>query len=113
MNASPKDGSFPKSLVPKVEDEVWEAFNMWSNKQHDIFPNQYHHFYEQGDTQIYPEHIADIKTIDKMVSNKRLKDAEKERAEAERKQNKKGLGNKGLANNKGSGFYGHTFKFNQ
>ena len=111
MNASPKDGSFPKSLIPKVEDEVWEAFNMWSNKQHDIFPNQYHHFYEQGDTLIFPEHIADIKTIDKMVSNKRLKDAEKERAEAERK-SKKGKG-QGLGSKASGGFYGHTFKFNQ
>lgn len=116
MNASSKDGSFPKSLVTKVEDEVWEAFTMWVNKQHDIFPNMYHHFYEQGETLIYPEHIADIKIIDKIVSNKRIKDAEKERAEAERKQNKGkgglGGGKSAVAGGKGSGFYGHTFKFN-
>lgn len=117
MNASSKDGSFPKSIVPKVEDEVWEAYDMWVNKQHDIFPNQYHHFYEQGETLIYPEHIADLRIIDKIVFNKRKKDAEKEREEQERKQRRssgahRGLGAKGLPS-KGAGFYGQTFKFDQ
>lgn len=112
MNASSKDGKFPQSSVTKVEDEVWEAFTMWVNKQHDILPNQYHYTYEHGDTLIYPEHIADLKTIETMVSNKRKKDAEKaeeERKLKERRSNKgKGLGG---TNKGGHGFYGHTFRF--
>jgi hypothetical protein len=52
-----------------IQSEI-DALNMWVNKQHGIMPNQYHHFYDQGDTLIYPEHIADLLTIDKMYSIK-------------------------------------------
>lgn len=80
---------------------------MWVNKQHGIFPNQYHHFYDQGDTLIYPEHIADLLTIDKMYSIKIEKEQQKKEA-------KKGV--KDLKNNKNSGgigsnFYGQKFVY--
>jgi hypothetical protein len=83
-------------------DEV-EAWNMWYNKQHGIMPNQYHHFYDQGDTLIYPEHIADLLTIDKMWDNKITN--ERKKAEAAQKAKEKN------PFKKGEGFYGQTYKY--
>lgn len=51
---------------------------MWVNKQHGIMPNQYHHFYENGDTMIYPEHIQDLIVIDRMYTNKLEKERKKQ-----------------------------------
>ena len=96
-----------KALL-SVSVEVIEAWNMWVNKQYGIMPNQYHYFYEQGDTLIYPEHIADLITIDKMWNEKLKKDRQKE------EQKQKGIGNNPLKNkNQGgfSGFYGQTQRF--
>jgi hypothetical protein len=105
---SSKDGIIPQSLVEKLTMEEIEALVMWSNKQHDIMPNQYHYSYEQGDTLLYPEHIQDLKLIDKIVDNKRKSEAQKEEAKQKHKQNNPLGGSQG-----GSGFYGRTFKFNQ
>lgn len=72
-------------------------------------PNQYHHFYDQGDTLIYPEHIADLLTIDKMY-NIRI---EKEHQKKEAKKGVKDLNNN-KSSNKGSGpsnFYGQKFMY--
>lgn len=91
----------------KLTVEEIEALNMWVNKQHGILPNQYHYAYEQGDTLIYPEHIADLLTIDKMMTNKINNDRKKEEATQKHKQ-KNPLGIK----QGGGGFYGQTFKFN-
>lgn len=85
-----------------------EALNMWVTKQHGILPNQYHYSYEQGDTLIYPEHIADLLTIDKMMTNKINNDKQKQEATQKNKQ-KNPLGIK----QGGEGFYGQTFKFNK
>jgi hypothetical protein len=104
---SSKDGIIPKSLVEKLTEEEIEALIMWSNKQHDIMPNQYHYSYEQGDTLIFPEHIQDLKLIDKIVTNKRRSDEQKEASKQKHKQNNP-LGAGGSGN-----FYGRTFKFNQ
>lgn len=43
---------------------------MFINKENGILPNQYHWTYEQGDTLIYPEHIADLFVVGKMWSNR-------------------------------------------
>jgi hypothetical protein len=104
---SSKDGIIPKSLAEKLTDEEVEALIMWSNRQHDIMPNQYHYSYEQGDTIIYPEHIQDLKTIDKMVQNKRNADRQKEEAKQKHKQKNP------LSGSDSGNFYGRTFKFNQ
>jgi hypothetical protein len=98
-----------KTALLKVEPEVIEAWNMFIYKQHGVMPNQWHHFYEQGDSIIYPEHIADLITVDNMWNKKLQKEREKE----EQKQNNKNP----LKNNKGglgagSGFYGQTMRFN-
>ena len=104
----------PKSAL-RLTSEVIEAWNMWINKHHGIMPNQYHHFYEQGNTLIYPEHIADLLTIDKMWNNKMK--SEQHKAEQKSKSNpllqnamKKGLGHGNISNTEG-GFYGKTIKF--
>ena len=95
-------------VLLSVSVEVIEAWNMWVNKQYGIMPNQYHYFYEQGDTLIYPEHIADLITIDKMWNEKLKKDRQKE----EQKQ-KSGNNNPLKSKNQGgfSGFYGQTQRF--
>ena len=86
--------------------EEIEAFNMWLNKQHKILPTQYHHFYDQGDTLIYPEHIADLLTIDRMYQNRLKKDHDKEKAKNDAKNN-----NPLKNNNQGSNFYGKKFVY--
>lgn len=113
INGSSKvDGSIPKSLLAKLTDEELEALTMWNYKQHDILPNMYHYSYNDGDTIIYLEHIRDLVIIDKMVSNKLRKDVEQERAREKQKQkNPLGASSRGIAQ-KQSGFYGHTFRFN-
>lgn len=105
---SSKEGIIPKSLATKLTDEEIEALSMWTYKQHGILPHQYHHSYENGDTIIYPEHIRDLVVIDKMMSNKLIKEQREEQEKQKQKQkHKKSLGSVG-----GSGFYGHTFRFN-
>ena len=93
-----------KALL-SISNEVSEAWNMWVNKQYGIMPNQYHHFYSQGDTLIYQEHIADIITIDKMWNSKLEKDRQKEEQKQKEKNNP--LRNKGGV----GGFYGQTQRF--
>lgn len=100
-------------MAEKLTFEEIEALEMWSNKQHGIMPNQYHHTYEQGDTLIYPEHIADLKLIDKIVGNKLAADRRKEEQKLKHKQ---GGSNNQLGSNQqlgGNNFYGNTFKFNR
>lgn len=91
----------------KLTVEEIDAIQMWINRQHGIMPNQYHHTYEQGDTLIYPEHIADLLIIDKMMNNKIKNDRQKEEAAQKIKQ-KNPLG----VRQGGQGFYGHKFKYN-
>lgn len=90
--------------------EEIEALDMWVYKQHGIMPNQYHHFYDDGNTLIYPEHIHDLITIDQMYVNR----LEKERREKESKtQNKTGGKNNtiGTNGNPASQFYGRQFVY--
>jgi hypothetical protein len=92
------------------EIEVW---NMWVYKTHGILPNQYHPFYDEGSTLIYPEHIQDLVTVDKMWGNKLEMKAKKEQAKQRHKQNNNPLSkgqNKGLGS---GGFYGNTFKYSK
>lgn len=96
-------------MAERLTFEEIEALEMWSNRQHGIMPNQYHHSYEQGDTMIYPEHIQDLKLIDKIVGNKHAADRRKEESKQAHKQGKNSIG----SNQGGGGFYGNTFKFNQ
>lgn len=75
---------------------------MWVNKQHGVMPNQYHHFYDNGDTLIYQEHIQDLIVIDKMFQNK----LEKERKKQEGKnQTNNPLKQTGFSNRRSGGFY--------
>jgi hypothetical protein len=76
---------------------------MWIYKEHDILPNQWHHFYDQGDTILYLEHIQDLLTIDKMWNNKLIRERKKAEA-AQRAKEKNPFG-------KGAGFYGQTHKY--
>lgn len=108
---SSKDGTIPKSIVTKLTEEESEALAMWNYKQHGIFPNQYHYSYNDGDTIIYPEHLRDIVIIDKIMTNKLLKEQKEEQERQKQKQKKSSLGTSG-GKTGGSGFYGHTFKFN-
>lgn len=93
-------------LLEKIEPEVIEAWNMWIYKSHGIMPNQYHYAYEQGDTLIYPEHIQDLMTIDKIWANKLSKEQHRQKAKAPK--------NNPLAKQKGGlgSFYGQTYKYN-
>jgi hypothetical protein len=101
-----------QTTLLKLTPEIIDAWNMWINKQHGIMPNQYHYFYDQGDTLIYPEHIADLLTIEKIWNNK----MKREQHKAEQKNNKNKAGGGVPSNNKGNegrGFYGQTFKYNK
>jgi hypothetical protein len=102
---SSKEGVIPQSLLIQLDESDLDALEMWGNRQHGIFPNQYHHTYEQGDTMIYPEHIADLRIIDKIVGNKRAIDKQKEESKLKHQQNNPLKG--------GNNFYGNTFKFNR
>jgi hypothetical protein len=96
-----------------TKDEI-EAFNMWINKQHGILPNQYHYFYEQGDTLIYPEHVADLITIDKMYQNRLKKEHQREEAKRAVKHNNPLKSNSSLGNQQqqpGANFYGTKFVY--
>lgn len=98
-----------KSLL-KLTPEVIEVWNMWINKQYNIMPNQYHYFYDQGDTIIYPEHIADLITLDKIWNNK----MKEEQHKAEAKQQKNNKNNplfQQQQKNKQGGFYGNTMRY--
>lgn len=108
---SSKEGIIPKSLVTKLTDEEIDALVMWTNKQHGILPTQYHHTYENGDTIIYPEHVRDLVVLDKIMTNKLVKE-QKEEQERQKQKQKNPLGSGGGGKIGGSGFYGHTFRFN-
>jgi hypothetical protein len=79
---------------------------MWVYKTHNIFPNQYHHFYEQGETLIYQEHIQDLLVIDQMWANKIKIQQNKEKAKIQNKNHHLTKNNKGLG-----GFYGQTYRY--
>lgn len=68
---------------PIITKEEIEAWTMFVNKQNGILPTQYHHFYEQGDTIIYNEHVEDLAVVAKMWDNK----LKREQKEEEAKQN--------------------------
>lgn len=95
--------------------EEIEALNMWINKQHGIMPNQYHHFYENGDTLIYPEHLQDLLKIDQMYSNRLDKERHKQEAKnpknnpLKQQHNASGLGNS--SNSGGSNFYNRKYVY--
>jgi hypothetical protein len=97
-----------KALAEKLTKEEIEAWNMWVYKTHNILPTQYHHFYNQGETLIYPEHIQDLLVIDQMWGNKIKRQQNKERAKMQGKNNPLTKNNKGLG-----GFYGNTFKYSK
>lgn len=91
---------------------------MWINKSNGILPNQYHHFYEQGDTMLFPEHIADLYTIDKMWANRlKYKEGEQKRkAETEKFKEQMKTGNqKYTTRNQGgkSNFFGQKYRYNK
>ena len=100
------DNKGPDKLLEKIEPEVVEAWNMWIYKTHGIMPNQHHHFYDQGDTMLYNEHIQDLMTIDKIWSNKVKMNKHKQQSKAPKNnplsKQKQGLG----------GFYGQTYRYN-
>ena len=85
------------------------------NRQSDIFPNQYHYFYEQGDTLLYQEHIEDLYTISKMFENRRKYREGKQKQEQEAKalQQKMNAGQNTTSRNKGgaSQFYGKKYSY--
>lgn len=59
---------------------------MFLNKENGILPNQYHWSYEQGDTIIYPEHIADLYVVGQMYLNrKKYRDSKDESQRQTRK----------------------------
>jgi hypothetical protein len=93
--------------------EEVEALNMYLYKQHGIMPNMYHYFYDHGETLIYPEHIADLITIDQMYHNRMEKERNKEKAKQEAKNNnplKKGFANN-TSGSLGSNFYGQKYVY--
>ena len=105
-------------LASRLSDEDVEAWNMWINKNDGILPNQYHYFYEQGDTIIFPEHLADLKTIDKMWNNRiKYKQGEEERkakTQAFQEQMKSGQKVTTTRNQGGkSDFYGKRYRYNK
>ena len=88
--------------------EEVEAWNMWIYKTHGILPTQYHHFYEQNETLLYPEHIQDLLVIDTIWNNKmkmlQHKAEAKQRAKSHNPLSKGNTGGLG-------GFYGQTYKY--
>lgn len=50
---------------------------MYINHKNGFPPNTWHEFYEDGQTMIYPEHIEDIKTLEKIYANKAKIDSAK------------------------------------
>jgi len=112
MYADPTSkGQESETLASTLSMEEIEAWNMWIYKTHGILPTQYHHFYNQGDTMIYREHIQDILTIDKIWANKQEKENHKKASKNPKnnplagQQKKQGLG--------GGGFYGQTFRYSK
>jgi hypothetical protein len=85
---------------------------MWVNKQHGILPNQYHHFYDQGDTLIYPEHIEDLITIDKMYQNRLKREQQKTEAKHAAKKLQQHQQQGQQQQQQGSpNFYGQKFRY--
>jgi hypothetical protein len=96
---------------------------MFSNKQqHGILPTQYHYFYNQGDTIIYPEHIQDLQVIDQMWTNRKNREQHKAQSKNQtlnninnlpiKKHNKPIISNNFNNNNSSSsGFYNKTYKY--
>ncbi|MGD1838548.1 MAG: hypothetical protein ACPKPY_10895 [Nitrososphaeraceae archaeon] len=98
--------------MAKLSNEEIECFNMWINKRNGINPNQYHYFYEQGDTMIYPEHIADLSTLDSILADKEKHERfKKESKDPKNNPLKQGKPISGAKGNKGAGFYNTTFKY--
>ena len=93
------------SKAKELTQEEIEAWNMWIYKQHGVLPNQYHHFYEQGDTIIFQEHLQDLVTIDKMWTNKLTYERKKQES-AQKAKEKNPF-------NKGKGFYGQTYNYSK
>lgn len=100
-----------------MSEEI-EAWDMWIYKQHGILPIQYHHFYNQGETILYPEHLQDLLTIDKMWNNRLQKERHKEQSKQQLKQNNNPLNNNnnrirgiGEAGGLNSNFYGKKFVY--
>ena len=104
----------PSKAKELTQAEI-EAWNMWMYKQHGIMPNQYHYFYDQGDTLLYEEHIQDLLTIDKIWQNKVKRDQQKAEAKAKAKSHHNPLSGGGgqKSSGLGGGFYGNTFKYDQ
>ena len=102
-------------LAAKLTAEEVEAWNMYMNNQSGILPTQYHWSYEQGDTIIYPEHVADLFTLEKMWSNRKKYREGKARQEQEAKalQEKLKSGQNVTTLNQGgaSAFYGKKYRY--
>jgi hypothetical protein len=102
-------------LASQLSEADIEAWNMYINKSNGIMPQNYHWSYEQGDTLIYQEHIADLNTIDRMFSNRQKYREGKKRQDEETKalQQKLRAGQNTISKNKGGGsqFYGKKFVY--
>lgn len=99
------------SVASKLTAEEIDAWNMWVNKQHGIMPNQYHWTYEEGSTMIYPEHIQDLLTIDKIWGNKIKYEQKKAEEKAKNKMNNPLSKQQQGAGGIGGGFYGKTYRY--
>jgi alpha-galactosidase/6-phospho-beta-glucosidase family protein len=103
-----------KTSGSNLTREEVEALNMYLYKQHSILPNQYHHFYEHGETLIYPEHLADLITIDNMYHKRVEKEQHKEKGKQDAKHNnplKQGFGSAANSGSLGSNFYGRKYVY--
>ena len=96
-----------KALEKKILPQEIEAWNMWIYKTHGIMPNQYHHFYEQGETMLYQEHIQDLMVIDTIWANKMKMMNNKAKSKQHAKNNPL------TKNTGGLGFYGQTYRYDR
>ena len=102
-------------LASRLTVEEIEAWSMWIHRGNGILPTQYHWSYEQGDTIIYPEHLADISVVDKMWTNRTKYREGKAAAEQKQKEFQKQMksGQKFTTQNKGgsSSFFGKKYHY--
>lgn len=103
-----------KTSGKDLTSEEVEVLNMWIFKQQGILPYQYHHFYENGDTMIYPEHLHDLATIEQMYNNRLAKERHEEEGKRAAKSPDTNPLKKGFSNTSGSlgsNFYGKKFVY--
>lgn len=61
-----------------LDEADWESFEVWLNHKYGFQPREWHHSYANTQEPNYPEHLADIRTVEKMWGNRQKREQAKE-----------------------------------